>query len=347
MNVYKVLTMMVRMMNISMHLLQWQNCCLVKRYLKLGKSSGPGGIIAEMINVQQKKIASLLIVLFNKILELSWFPKNWAESILCPIFKNGSLLDPNNFRGISLIDVFNKILTGMLYIRLNNWANQYSKIDESQAGFRKGYSTVDNLFTLMSMGQKYLSKKGGRFYCLFVDFSKAFDNIDHVELMNCLIRKGVHGKYLKLWIKMYDDLCCCVKLGNGKCTNSFKCNIGTRQGCKPSPILFNLFINELIEELKLSGIQGIQVSADGSDILAILYTDDMANVSDNLRSLQAQLGVIAAFCNRTGMKINLSKAKIIVFRNGGYLTENEKWHFNGQRIETVSMYKYMGIFVTP
>ena len=55
---------------------------------------------------------------------------------------------------------------------------------------------------------------------------------------------------------------------------------------KLSPILFNLFINELIEELKLSGIQGyrIQISADGSDILAILYADDMANVSDNVRS---------------------------------------------------------------
>ena len=108
--------------------------------------------------------------------------------------------------------------------------------------------------------------------------------------------------------------------------NNYKCNIETRQGCKLSPILFNLFINELIEELKLSsGIQGIQISADGSDILAILYADDMANVSDNVRSLQAQLDVIARFCNRTGMKINLSKAKIIVFSKwGGYLRENEK-----------------------
>ena len=94
---------------------------------------------------------------------------------------------------------------------------------------------------------------------------------------------------------MYGNLCCCVKLGNGKCTDNFKCNIGTRQGCKLSPILFNLFINELIEALKLSGIQGIQISADGSDILAILYADNMANDSDNVRSLQAQLDVIAGF----------------------------------------------------
>ena len=93
--------------------------------------------------------------------------------------------------------------------------------------------------------------------------------------MNCLIQKGVHGIYLRLLISIYNNLCSCVKLGKG-----FRCNIGTRQGCKLSPILFNLFINEIIEELKRSGIQGIQISDDGSDILTILYADDMANVSD-------------------------------------------------------------------
>ena len=93
-------------------------------------------------------------------------------------------------------------------------------MDESQAGFRRGYSPTDNIFTLMSMVQKYLRKKreGGRFYCLFVDFSKAYNTIIHAELINCVIRNSVHGKYLKLLIVMYRDLCICVKLGNETCT---------------------------------------------------------------------------------------------------------------------------------
>ena len=101
-----------------------------------------------------------------------------------------------------MIDILNKILTGILYDRLYTWAEENSKIDESQAGFRKGYSTIDNIFTLMSMRQKYLSKKDGRFYCLFVDFSKAFDRVNYVELINSLIRKGVHGKFLNLLTAM-------------------------------------------------------------------------------------------------------------------------------------------------
>ena len=72
---------------------------------------------------------------------------------------------------------------GMISNRIYTWAEDFTKIDEAQTGFRKGYSAIDNLFTLMTMGQKYLSKQGGRFYCLFVDFSKAFYTISHVKLI--------------------------------------------------------------------------------------------------------------------------------------------------------------------
>lgn len=111
-----------------------------------------------------------------------------------------------------MIDVLNKISTGMLYNRIYEWAVENSKIDEGQAGFRKGYSTADNLFTSMSMGLKYLSKKGGRFCCLFVDCSNAFDRVNYAELINSLLRKGVHGKFLKLLIAMHGNLQAGVKL---------------------------------------------------------------------------------------------------------------------------------------
>ena len=63
--------------------------------------------------------------------------------------------DPNNFRGVSLIDILNKILTGMMYNRLYKWAEDNSKLSESQARFRRRYSTTDNIFTVMSLGKKY------------------------------------------------------------------------------------------------------------------------------------------------------------------------------------------------
>ena len=206
--------------------------------LKLGKSGGPDGLVAEMIINTTNVISTILLPLLNKILTFGEYPENWSLSILCPIHKSGSMSDSNNFRGVSLIDILNKILTGIIYNRIYKWAEDNSKLSESQAGFRKGYSTTDNIFTLMSLGQKYLSKKVGRFYCLFVDFSKAFDRIDRKILINSLVKKRFHGKMLKLLIAMNSNLCSCVKIDNQKCTSHFKCNIGNRQVCKLSTILF-------------------------------------------------------------------------------------------------------------
>ena len=56
--------------------------------------------------------------------------------------------------------------------RLYSWVEYNKKLDESQAGFRAGYSAIDNIFSLSSVVQKYLSRRGGRFYCLYVDFQK-------------------------------------------------------------------------------------------------------------------------------------------------------------------------------
>ena len=69
---------------------------------------------------------------------------------------------------------------------------------------------------------------------------------------------------------MYGSLCTCNKVDNDKCTSKFKCNIGTRQGCKLSTILFILFLNDLIEDLKNSGITGIWLAEDVGDISSFM-----------------------------------------------------------------------------
>ena len=204
----------------------------------------------------------------------------------------------------------------MMTNRLSKWAEDFSKIDEAQSGFRRGYSTIDNLFCLLATEQKYLSKQRGRFYCLFVDFSKAFDSISHEKLIKSLIQKGVGGNFLRLLVNMFDDLCSCVKTSEKEYTNDFNCNIGTRQGCKLSPILFSLYINSLVEQLRNEGVQGNQVLQDSDSLIALLYADDVINLADTVRNLQIQLDVLSRFCFLSGMKINLLKTKIIVFRNG-------------------------------
>jgi hypothetical protein len=130
-----------------------------------------------------------LTYLFNIIYNTGKFPTQWREAIIIALHKKGDINDPGNYRGISLLSVFSKIFTSILNSRLMLWAETNKKLSESQAGFRKNYRTIDNAFVLHGVITKYLSKKGGKFYCIFVDFSKAFDSINRCKLMNIIITK--------------------------------------------------------------------------------------------------------------------------------------------------------------
>ena len=185
-----------------------------------------------------------MTIFFNKVFDSGNVPESWTQSIICPIHKNGSQHHPDNFRGNSLINIISKVFMTVLTSRLTQWCDEHNIIDESQGGFRRGYSIIDNIFILQSIVQN-LSKEGGRFYCLFIDFSKAFDRIQHNQLFRSLASKGIHGKFLKILQSMYGKLSACVKTDNGL-TSYFPCHIGTRQGCVSSPIIFTLFINNLV-----------------------------------------------------------------------------------------------------
>ena len=120
-------------------------------------------------------------------------------------------------------------------------------LDEAQAGFRSGYSVLDNIFSLSACVQKYLSRRGGRFYCLYVDFQKAFDNTTS-KLFISLLQKGIHGKYLAILKAMYSNLSATVRTNCDE-TSVFPCNVGTRQGNVSSPLIFTLFNNDFARRL--------------------------------------------------------------------------------------------------
>ena len=147
-----------------------------------GKAGGIDGILNEMLKCTNDIITPLLTLLFNKILLTGEYPNIWCKAIICPIFKSGNPHQPSNYRGISLLCTLSKVFTKIINSRLVKWADENEKRQEEQAGYRKGYSTIDQIFNLQSIVQKYLCKKKGRCYVIFVDFSKAFDTIPHCLL---------------------------------------------------------------------------------------------------------------------------------------------------------------------
>ena len=114
-----------------------------------------------------------------------------------------------------------------------------------------------------------------------------------------------------------------------------------------SPIFFSLFINDLVVYLKSKTDHNIFVSNDIDHLIALMFADDVSCFSDTVVRLQRFIDLIDTFCKSVGMKLNLSKTKIMVFRNGGIVKQIEKWFFEDEEIEIISIYKYLGLFFTP
>lgn len=125
--------------------------------LRKGCAPGPDGTCIEMFKNTIHVSLNYLNKLFNAILNSGNFPPEWCTSLITPVHKRGPQTDPNNFRAISVGNCVGKLFMKILSERLTFWSEAHSVIDEAQAGFRSGYSTVDNIFNLAACIQKHIT----------------------------------------------------------------------------------------------------------------------------------------------------------------------------------------------
>ena len=162
---------------------------LAIRKLKLGKSAGPDGLIAEFFRYSGELTVCFLVKLFNSLFDKGIYPNSWTESIIIPLFKKGDANDVNNYRGISLSNISSKLYSSIINSRLQEWISRNDITGEHQAGFKNDYSTTDHIFTLMAAVQKQFSRDK-KLYVAFVDFEKAFDSISRKLLWPIILKEN-------------------------------------------------------------------------------------------------------------------------------------------------------------
>ncbi|UYV82872.1 hypothetical protein LAZ67_22001175 [Cordylochernes scorpioides] len=159
--------------------------------------------------------------IFNRIINSGSYPLIWSKSIIHPIFKSGDRDNPSNYRGIGLISNLSKLFTSILKSRLRNWIEGRSIIPENQAGFRKGYSCQDHIFTLLSLIQLTLRRKRRKLYAFFVDLKKAFDTVPHSLLWSKLGELGLDFRFVNLIRNYFEQMTTMVRW-NGYSLNPSK-----------------------------------------------------------------------------------------------------------------------------
>ena len=285
-----------------------------------------------------------MVLFFNVLFSTGTYPIQWSESIIQPLFKKGDSTNPDNYRGISLLNICSKIYSHILNARLHSWIESNSIINDSQAGFRKKHSTVDHIFTLFAMIQKQLLQHK-KLYVAFIDFKKAFDSVVRENLWKILKKRGIQGKMHRSLTSMYNIVKARVRVG-GDLSEAFNCPLGLKQGEVCSPVLFSLFINELAMEIIQKGKHGIQIIPDLLEILILMFADDMILLSDTVTGLQNQLKILHSSASKLGLIVNLDKSNIVVFRNGGYISEREQWFYGTTKMKIVNMYKYLVVIMS-
>ena len=314
---------------------------LALRKMKNNKAEGLDEIPAEVW--KNENMLHTLHSLFNICFQTARIPEKWKCGIINPTEKSSTNdpRDPTSYRGITITPSIYKLYCNVLNSRLLRWETENFVIHDSQNGFRKGRSTIDQLISLTSIIDTRKLKRQSTFVA-FIDFSKAYDSIDRSILFRKLQNLGLTGQMFNVVKSLYDGVKCCVRI-NGIKTEFFDVGCGLKQGCSLSTLFFNLFVNDLV--VRLNSLD-IGVDIGGEKVTALLYADDLALVASSEHDLQILLNELNDWCTQNNLTINQKKSNIVHFRP----TDERKSEFTfrcGDKIlDIVPQYIYLGLLLT-
>ena len=259
--------------SIMQHPISNSEILLRSKLLKNKKAPFSDLVRNEMIKCCCKQMPFIFEKLFNPILNAGFFPKTWCEGLISLIFKSGTTTDPGNYRGICVSSCLGKFFCLILNQRLTDFVAENKILHPSQIGFLKENRTSDHTFTLRTLIDKYVHKHNSKIYACFVDFRKAFDSVWHEGLFYRLLSYGINGKMFQLIKNLNSKSTSKVKIDNYK-TSAFSYLRGVRQGCILSPLLFNLFLNELPRSINYKETDPI-ILPNSEKLNTLPYADDL------------------------------------------------------------------------
>ena len=286
--------------------------------LNSNKSPGYDGLSARTIKQVSNEVSKPLAHIFNLTFTTGIIRERIKTSLVTPVFKSNEENKFENYRPISVLTCFAKLLEKLMYKRLIKYVEKNNILSDHQYGFRKNRSTELAIIELVNKITKEIDH-GKYTIGIFLDLSKAFHTIDHKILISKLEYYGIRG-IARLWFENY--------LTNRKQIVKYKqimssemiVQTGVPQGSILGPLLYILYINDI---QNCSDIASMLLFADDTNLF---YSHSCLKTLNE--TLQTEVEKIAEWLNTNKLSINTSKTKFILFRSSKKKKKHEVKLYN-------------------
>jgi hypothetical protein len=309
---------------------------VAKHCVSAKSNTAPGldNILPDFLRHSGPAFHSALCFLFNQSWIRGEFPSAWKSSKAVPLYKGkGSKEDPSNYRLVCVTSIVSRTFERVVFDRLFTHLSKRNFFHPSQAGFRKGFATYDNIFLLQRSIYSALRSRS-HLPVAFLDISKAFDAVWHNGLLSKMDTADIKGHAWN-WLRSFLTNRSFRIVHQGNISSPFCTSAGVPQGCVLSPLLFLIYINDLPGLLK-------------DKATCLLYADDIAlhathpGVSGH-RHLQSALDVVDKWAVKWKIVFSKDKSQTLCFNNSHFHIPIPTFRLGTLVLQRTQSYKYLGL----
>lgn len=311
---------------------------LTIKHLNNTKSFGSDYISLNFIKDSLPIITFYLTTIINTSINTGIFPAAWKHAVVTPLHKKGDMENTSNYRPISLLPIFSKILEKIIANQLTLFLENNHLLTDNQHGFRPKLSTTTALTTINNIIYQNMDDKKITLLTL-CDLSKAFDSVNHTILLEKLSKVWVDH----FWFTNYlTDRTQSVRLNNFTSSKLTTC-FGVPQGSILGPILFNIYVNDLTNHINNNCIT-IQYADDTQ----ILHSGSLGELNNIIQHTEVSLSNIRAYFMKNGLLLNTDKTQCIFIGSRQILAQlpnNISIQFHDTKIHPTAKVKNLGIYM--
>ena len=296
-------------------------------------SAGPDEIPTCVIKAASPYIRNILAHLINLIMETGVFPDSMKQARVVPIYKSGEKDLVANYRPISILNTFSKIIEKVILTRLSNFFETHNILSNKQFGFRARHSTYMPLVLFIDKISQN-KEKSRVSIAVYLDLMKAFDTINHQILLKKLNHYGIRGLPLSLIDNYLKNRSQYVIFDNVM-SDTLPITTGVPQGSILGPLLFLIYINDFVN---VSKIGDVFLFADDTNAL---YSG--CNIENLIHDVNADLSLISRWCDINKLSINKNKTKAMIFGVHAKETVIHDIMIDGVKIEFVTQCTFLGV----